>query len=250
MVTAASQRRQYLWRPLNLDTTDPLRLLIWPVDCGEAHLDRRRAYLSVDERANADRFVHEEHRRAFIHARGGCRAILAAETKNDPTALRFVRGPYGKPRLETATHDHALQFNLSHSGGLACLALHPYAQVGVDIEAHRPVEKDLPEHYFSPNERAEIAALPAELWTEAFFNCWTRKEAVIKALGFGLSMPLDAFDVSLAPQACPEIRHIDREYGQASDWRLAAFVPAPQMAGAVVVAGMLPPEMEIIYLEP
>ena len=185
--------------------------------------------LSPDEQARAARFVYEKHRNAYVAARVGLRKRLATVTGDDPAALHFDYGPQGKPHLPDGP-----MFNLSHSGGLACLAIHPTQEVGADIEAFRPVEDGIAERFFSAAENRTLAALPLSEREAGFFRCWTRKEAVIKALGGGLSIPLDAFDVTLDAQMA-ELARLDPAYGHAPEWALSPFQLGPQVMGCVAV---------------
>ncbi|MBL8341589.1 MAG: 4'-phosphopantetheinyl transferase superfamily protein [Rubrivivax sp.] len=163
-----------------------------------------RAALEPAELARAERFHFERHRRHFIHARGLLRHLLARALGSDPHALRFAFGPQGKPGLEAPeqTGPRTLDFNLSHSGGLGVVALSDGASVGVDIEAPRAVPELLAiaRQNFAAGELATLQALPAGQQPDAFLACWTRKEAFVKALGGGLSVALDSFEVSLDPR--------------------------------------------------
>lgn len=148
------------------------------------------------ERAKA--FHFEDHRRRFIVRRGLMRLELARAIGGQPGRLRFAQGEQGKLSLSDAPE---LRFNLSHAEDLALLAISDGVEIGCDIERIDPARarRDIAEQFFSPQEFATLSALPEEQWVEGFFNCWTRKEAYIKALGIGLSYPLDSFTVSVAP---------------------------------------------------
>lgn len=183
--------------------------------------------LSADETARAERFVYDKHRAAYISARSGLRHHLGEITGRDPTDLRFTYGAQGKPSLADGPF-----FNLSHSGDLACLAVHDTIDLGVDIEVHRFVEDGLAERFFSLTENRALQSLAPEKRVAGFFRCWTRKEAVIKALGGGLSIPLDAFDVTLDADNAALTR-LDPAHGQARDWALAAFQIGTDVAGCV-----------------
>ncbi|MEL6640819.1 MAG: 4'-phosphopantetheinyl transferase superfamily protein [Pseudomonadota bacterium] len=185
------------------------------------------AILSADETARMDRFVYPKHRQAFLAARAGLRRVLGASCGIDPADLQFSYGPQGKPAMSDGP-----RFNLSHTGDLACLALHTDIALGVDIEAFRTVEDGIAERFFSPVEHATLTALPPSAQQAGFFRCWTRKESVIKALGGGLSIPLDAFDVTLDPCSAALTR-LEPDYGRADDWALAPFQIGPKMMGCV-----------------
>ena len=158
------------------------------------------ATLAPDEKARADRFHFQKDRNHFITARGVLRALLSRYLRVRPADLAFNYSAYGKPSL-ASRHGDALRFNVSHSHELALFAFAAGRELGVDVEWIRPevIAERIAEHFFAAGEVAVLQALPDCHQAEAFFNCWTRKEAYIKARGEGLSLPLDRFDVSLAP---------------------------------------------------
>ena len=202
--------------------------------------------LSPDERARAERFHFDRDRVRFIAARGVLRALLGGYLGVSPPALAFEYGPHGKPALaasSTGAPAAALaaevRFNVSHSTGVALYALARGRDVGVDVEGLRGdfATDEIADRFFSPAERMALRALPAEARCAAFFACWTRKEAYIKARGVGLSLALDAFDVSLAPGE-PAALLATRDDPAARDhWSLRALDPGPGLAGAVVAEG-------------
>jgi 4'-phosphopantetheinyl transferase len=149
--------------------------------------------LGADERARADRFRFPRDRRRFVVRRACLRQILGAEIGRAPEALVFAENSHGKPVLEGGP-----PFSLSHSADMMMLAIGD-AELGCDIERIDPALDWLPlaESLFTAAERAALGALPPEAGRRAFFACWARKEAFVKALGLGLSYPLDAFTVSV-----------------------------------------------------
>ncbi|SRR5579883_299816 len=151
--------------------------------------------LSLDERARAAGFRFDHHRNRYIACRSMLRVILAGYLETDPRGIEFAYNPNGKPFVP------GLFFNVSHSAGFALYAVSRTREVGVDIERIDPkfAAGQIPERFFSPLEVRTLRALPEHLQLEAFFRCWTRKEAFVKAVGLGLSMPLASFDVTLAP---------------------------------------------------
>jgi 4'-phosphopantetheinyl transferase len=192
--------------------------------------------LSPDERARAARFVFPRDRRRFAVARGALRSILAGYLGLTPSALAFAYGPRGKPRLADRAD---LDFNLAHSHELALCAVTAGRPVGVDVEWLRPLSDllSVARTAFSP---AELAALLAGSEAErpaAFFRCWTRKEAYIKARGDGLSLPLDAFDVSLAADEPPALLANRLDPAEPARWTLHSLAPADGYLGALAVAG-------------
>lgn len=209
---------------------------VWcvPLDPPEEEVRRCAALLSPDEQARAARFRFEKHRREFTVGRGMLRTLLGRYLDADPRRLEFGYGPHGKPVLASG----GLRFNLSHSGSLALYAVARERELGVDIEEHRPLDdaEQIAERFFSRAENEAFRALPPELRNEAFFLCWTRKEAYIKAIGEGLSLPLHEFDVSLAPGEPARLLGA-RDAAQALRWTLRGLDPAPGYAAAIVVEG-------------
>lgn len=202
-------------------------LWLWALDPPEPVAARLARRLTPDEKARAARFVQPRHGARFRAARGRMREILAAYAGVAPEALVFSYTPHGKPGLTAGP-----AFNLSHAGGWAALAVTPApVALGIDIEAVRKVESAVAERFFGPAERAELAGFPPEDWPMGFFRCWTRKEAVVKACGPGLSMPLDSFDVTLGEEAA--LTRIDG--GDPADWHLLSLGLGPRFYGAVAV---------------
>jgi 4'-phosphopantetheinyl transferase len=176
---------------------------VWRValDVSTAQVERLRRLLSSDESQRADRFHLARDRRRFIVARGLLRLILSRYLQLHPSTLQFAYTAFGKPFLAQGTEGELLNFNVSHSDELALIACTRGRAIGVDIESIRPTieYEQIAARYFSPTEYAHLCTLPLELRVRAFFRCWTRKEAYIKAHGAGLSVPLDRFAVSLVP---------------------------------------------------
>ena len=201
-------------------------LWLWSLDPPEERLAALRAHCAEDELARAARFVRAVHRDRHVAGRGRLREILGAETGRDPRDIVFRYGANGKPSIEGGPH-----FNLSHSGDLAALAISRDGPVGIDVERQREIEDAVARHHFSPAEYTTLSALSGAAWRDGFYRCWTRKEAVIKTNGLGLSMPLDSFDVTLAPGAPARLDRIAGDTAEA--WRLVHFDPAPDFSGAV-----------------
>jgi 4'-phosphopantetheinyl transferase len=203
------------------------------------HVRRLRQTLSADEIVRAERFHFERDRRHFIVARGVLRMILSRYLGLGPHQLGFCYSSYGKPALATAPGRDWLRFNVSHSHELALYAITCGREVGIDIEYMRDdVATDaIAERYFSPREVRTFRALPAPQRREAFFACWTRKEAYIKARGEGLSFPLDRFDVSLAPGEPPALLRTLGDPHEACRWSLRALAPGAAYMAALVVEG-------------
>ncbi|HEX8845597.1 MAG TPA: 4'-phosphopantetheinyl transferase superfamily protein [Pyrinomonadaceae bacterium] len=218
---------------------------------GEVHvwrvtLDQERAWveafretLSLDELDRAARFHFARDSKHFVVARGALRNILGRYLAERPERLRFVTTRFGKPSLIGSAAGEDLRFNLSHSGELALYAVACERELGIDIERLREDFDGLgiAANYFSPREVMVLRSLPPAVQTQAFFNCWTRKEAYIKARGEGLSMPLDQFDVSFAPgESAMLIRNIN-DPQEASRWSLQELHPGVGYAAAIAVEG-------------
>src|SRR5262245_39734919 len=191
--------------------------------------------LSRDERERAGKFRYAKHRQHYIVGRASLRRLLAERLRIPPWAVEFVETEYGKPRLAPVHRSADVEFNLSHSGILALYAFTRGRAVGVDVELIRevPDAEDLAEGFFSPTEIASLRALPLDRRSLAFLACWTRKEAFIKALGLGLSCPLDGFDVTIDPDAPARITRMDECIDRVSNWAMQAFTAYPGYIAAV-----------------
>ncbi len=195
--------------------------------------------LSEDDVIKAHRFYFEKDRHHFIVARGLLRTLLGRYLAVDPGGLRFCYNSYGKPALDLPSDKSRLNFNLSHSHSMVLYAFTLSREVGIDVEYMRPnIEyEQLAASSFSPFENAVFHALPAEIKPQAFFNCWTRKEAYIKARGGGLSIPLDQFDVSLVPGEPAALLSSREDTQETERWLLQELAPGTGYAGALVVEG-------------
>jgi len=209
------------------------------LDLPESQVRSLRQTLTADECQRAERYVFEKDRTHFVVARGLLRVLLGRYLRQEPQHLRFTYGLHGKPALATDMGRVALRFNVSHSHGLALYAITCGREIGVDVERIRPavVQEKVAERFFSPREVTVLRALPTPLQAPAFFACWTRKEAYIKAKGDGLSLPLDQFDVSLAPGEPAALLHTTWDPQEAACWALQDLAPAPGYRAAVAVAG-------------
>ena len=195
--------------------------------------------LVAEERVRAMRFYFPRDREDFIVARGVLRALLGGYLKRHPSELCFSYSSYGKPALTTESGGATLCFNLSHSHGLALYAIAHRRRLGIDVEWIRPdlADEQIAKYFFSPREIAALCALPHELQTEAFFLCWTRKEAYIKARGEGLSFPPDQFEVSLIPGEPATLLCTQGDPHEAARWSLQELVPGPGYVAALAVEG-------------
>ena len=214
---------------------------VWRVSLAQpaVRIEGLREVLSGDERERAYKFHFEKHQSNFIVARGMLRLILGRYLRLPPEQVRFDYNSYGKPDLHAAPGERLLRFNLSHAGGLALYAITGEREIGVDIELLRDdvAGVALAEYFFSPREVKTLRTLPPEVQTRAFFNCWTRKEAYIKARGAGLSLPLEKFDVSLSPCEPAALLSTRDDEQEASRWLLRELTPDPDYVAAVAVEG-------------
>lgn len=159
---------------------------LWLADIGESATARAGSILSSDELARAERFVFEKHRQRFVAARLALRQVLSMHVGRSPSCLDFAYGPQGKPELVDFPDCH---FNMSHSGRYALVAIGKDAAIGVDIEIDRPVDDvdHMALECFDEGERSALARLAPEARSRSFLRGWTRKEAVLKAVGTGFS---------------------------------------------------------------
>ena len=200
------------------------------LDQPESVVAEFRETLEAHELERAARFHFEKHRKHFVVGRGGLRSVLARYLDAKPEEFRFSYGAYGKPALV----DEALRFNMSHSHGVALFAVALDRELGVDVEHIRAdfATEDIARRFFSRGEVTAFNALGNEEQVAAFFRCWTRKEAYIKAIGRGLSEPLDAFDVTLAPGEAALLR---AERGDTSRWAMFDIDAGDGYAAALAV---------------
>ncbi|MBM3522729.1 MAG: 4'-phosphopantetheinyl transferase superfamily protein [Alphaproteobacteria bacterium] len=184
------------------DLTTPNEASVWVVDLSDVAWQAGAPIdiLDADECARAERFRFDLHRDRFVRRRAAFRAILGAATGRDPAQLSYVVGPHGKPALRDSRHadGRALSFNASHSDELAVLAVSFGAPIGIDIERVRGeiVEPSLIERVLTPTERDAVETGAPAARAAAFFTAWARKEAIVKAIGVGLSREVDRIDVA------------------------------------------------------
>jgi 4'-phosphopantetheinyl transferase len=193
--------------------------------------------LSDQERWLAGRFAFPRDRRRYVVARARLRELLGERLGVRPETVELTYGPNGKPALGPRFAWAKLHFNVSHCEDLAVFALATGRQVGIDVEAVRLMDDAdaVAALCFSPAEYTVYRALPPRDRPLSFFQCWTRKEAFIKALGDGLSYPLDQFDVSLLPGEAARLLRVGDLPGDRCGWRIESFTPATGFVGAVVI---------------
>jgi 4'-phosphopantetheinyl transferase len=222
--------------PENL-TLPPVHVDVWRVSSNLPFKlrDQLAATLSEDEKERAARFHFMADRDRFIAAHGCLRDVLSRYLHCEPDQFSFSTNSHGKPAL----NGHIVEFNLSHSGDFTLIAVANECRVGVDVERIRSGISShvIAQQYFSTAEFAELQSLPLEQREKAFFTCWTRKEAYIKAQGRGLSLPLESFDVSLVPNEAAMLRATRPDSAEAARWTLLALDVDPCYQAAVAAEG-------------
>jgi 4'-phosphopantetheinyl transferase len=214
---------------------------LWRVDLEALGGDESRwqRVLSADEAARASRFHFARDRQRYVAARALLRTILASYLATDAGSLRFSYSKKEKPSLGPEHAGSDVRFNVTHSGGIALLAFTRRREIGVDVEQirHDFDPGAIARRYFSTHEQNQLAGLPAEEQVEAFFRCWTRKEAYIKATGDGLSLPLSQFDVSLVPAETDALLATRPDGLEAARWLLQEVPAGPGYVAALCARG-------------
>lgn len=236
-------------RPDRLDGA--LHLWAFPLAGAGAAAAADAELLSPDEAARAERFRFERDRGRFIAGRATLRRILASYLDAEPRSLSFSYGPAGKPEIAGPQATDRLSFNLSNSADWALLAVNRGRCLGVDLERIPDAEDLAPgdlaavaKRFFAAAEAAALAAYDPPLYAEAFCAIWTRKEALLKAFGAGLSLPLDGFCVSTDPRQPARLLSTEFRPAEAQRWSLHDVALEPPLAGqfraALAVEGGLP----------
>jgi 4'-phosphopantetheinyl transferase len=224
--------------PLALAATE---VHLWRLNLEKASraTDKSVSILSADEKSRAARYHRDIDRKYFITARATLRQILGSYLKKDPATLMFAYSEKEKPSLAGAEAASGIEFNISHSGHQALLAFARSRQIGVDVEQ---IRRDfdtakIGARFFSSAEQEQLASLPQEQRSDAFFRCWTRKEAYIKATGKGLSLPLHDFDVSLAPKDLNALLATRPDPLERTKWTMRDVAVPQEYAAAICVSG-------------
>jgi len=211
---------------------------IWLAKLDDYTADSLKVMLAADELARAARFHFDKDRNHFIVARALLRKLLAAYLDVGAGELQISYAEKGKPSL-AESRQGSLKFNVAHSHGLAIYAFSWNREVGIDLEFIREdlAEEKIAERFFSQSEIDSMRGLPAELRKQAFFDCWTRKEAYIKARGEGLSIPLDEFDVSLRPGEVAALLRNHEDPNEVTRWSMQSVAVPAGYVGALVAQG-------------
>jgi 4'-phosphopantetheinyl transferase len=204
------------------------------LDVGADALAGFRKTLSPEEKERAARFKFDRHRQRFIAGRGCLRSLLGRHLGVDPERVTFACSPQGKPALGPEFSQVGMHFNLAHSEDLGLVAITRAGAVGVDVEHIRALKDsdDLVARFFSERENESYRRLPLEQRPAAFFNLWTRKEALLKATGEGLAGGLNRVEVSFLPGEAARVLAIG---GEPAEWSLGELTPAAGFAGAVAI---------------
>lgn len=237
----------WLATPANLQISSNA-IDVWrcPLDLEAARLDELGQCLSAQERQRAKQFRFADKRHQFVITRARLKQCLALATGALASEIEFELGASGKPFLAGKPRSSGLQFNVSHTEGLALIAITRGQLVGIDIESlDRSIQHTrLAENYFSRKEQQAIAALPVEQVSRSFFACWTRKEAVLKAMGTGIAHGLDSFDVSTEPEITHCRTELQSDAGPIEAWCIESL---PCGAGFMASLAYQKPPVEIRY---
>jgi 4'-phosphopantetheinyl transferase len=218
---------------------DEVHVRIASLDYPQSEMKYFESILAEDEIDRANRFYFAKDRKRFVAGRGLLRVILSSYVGMSPGEIIFAYGSHGKPALKRQDGQAAIEFNLAHTHAMAIYAITQDRPVGVDIEfiqADFPIE-EVAKNFFSSSELAALQALPRKLRVAAFFKCWTRKEAFIKALGDGLSRPLADFDVSLVPGEPAQLLNVGWAPEETSRWCIKDIDAVPGFSAAMVFSG-------------
>ena len=231
------------WQPGTKPPPGKLELMpdeihIWRIALDAPQWARALAtLLSPAERQRARRFAFDCDAQRFVRRRIALRRILSRYTGIEAGEQRLLCGPAGKPYLAPSSSEQTIAFNMSRSHELALVAVCKNGSVGVDIEFQRPLNEitAIAAQFFSKREQSALSTLPADQQTPAFFNGWTRKEALLKALGTGLLPALERFEISLRPEAPTRVLSVNGDAAAAARWSLTALKPAAGYTAAVAV---------------
>jgi len=220
--------------------TDEFEVMVTRLDVEPDEVRVLATLLSEPERERANRFVFDRDRRRFIVARARLRQFLSTRLATPPESVGLIYGKHGKPALAAPYADSGVRFNVTHSAEIAAYAFSTRREIGIDVEAVRtiPDADAIAARFFSPRENEAYLALNLRDRAQGFFNCWTRKEAFIKAIGDGLYYPLGCFEVALAPDEPARILRVQGVHGDDCGWRMEGFSPASGFVAAVVVESL------------
>lgn len=191
------------------------------------------AILSPEERSRMMRFRFTRDGRRYLTCHANLRRLLACYAGCTPREITFAVNEFGKPRLRRTPGGKPLHFNMSHSNDVGMLAVTRIGELGVDVECVRKIEPHVAEEHFSQSELGALRTLQGDEWMKGFYRCWTRKEAILKAEGCGLNLPLNAFDVSLLADMPAALKAVREDAKLSRHWKLAHLEPEPGVMGAL-----------------
>lgn len=225
-------------RPIAIDDKE---VHIWRIDLSDFLNEKQALHslLSPDERQRAEKYRFEKDRDRYVIRRGILRKILGSYLKRNDEQLRFTYNRNGKQFLDIETGERTISYNTSFSADIAVAAVAFKGKVGIDVEFvdHEFPKFDVADRYFSVDEVSAIRSLPADLQTAAFFNCWTLKEAYVKALGEGLSRQMPKLKISTDIEDSKTIQ-ISADPKVTKGWFISSFIPKPSYIAAVAYEGM------------
>jgi 4'-phosphopantetheinyl transferase len=213
---------------------DEVHVWAWALEPFALDLPAHVEILDRQERERMQRFHFAPDRARYAVAHANLRTILGGYLHQPAADVRFHTNGFGKPELDHKDASSSIHFNLSHSRSIALLAVANGGPVGVDVEEVRPMEPEVVETHFSARERSQLSELQGDAWLAGFYRCWTRKEAILKAEGVGLSHALDSFAVSLLPKETAELLETRKPFSY--PWKLHDLLPSEGTIGAVATA--------------
>ena len=234
--TECSVQVRWQMPPETLELT-PAEVHVWRVSMPTQRdrLDRFRDILSEEERRKADQFKFDKDRDSYTTTRAVLRELLAKYTESAPESLSFVTNEHGKPALPNGRNLQNIQFNVSHSGTFALLAFGQQHPIGVDVERIRPDVTEISRLLLSSRENQSYKRLSEAQRLASLFHVWTSKEAIIKALGKGFSIPLKDVEVEIHPENPRSLVRLSAQIGNAEDWKLYGLTVDEQYSAAIAV---------------
>lgn len=236
------KRSTIIWRPrpkkLFLKDND-VHLWCSSLLLNSRALNRLKLTLSADELERANRFHFRNHQCSFIVGRGILRSIIADYLQTRPKEIRFRYNAHGKPSIADVSSHSEINFNLSHSHGLAVYAFTRRREIGIDIERLRSnlSFQKIAKRFFTTEEFENLNSLPHDEYIDGFFGLWTQKEAYIKAMGTGLSIPLNRFSVTVKKDQTVRVNEIRIKSNEEGSWSILSLKPKRGYVGALAVEG-------------
>jgi 4'-phosphopantetheinyl transferase len=193
--------------------------------------------LAEEEQRRASGFVVDEPRRRFVAGRGALRILLGRYLNIEPQIVQFTSNPYGKPFLTPGIKTGGLEFNLTHTRRLVLAAFARGCRVGIDVEWLREINEfnEIAARFFTAGENAALGNIPENKRLAAFYEYWTCKEAFIKAIGEGVSHPLDSFEIEFKDEGAPHLHRLDQQASDSKLWTIKIFKPGAGYSAALAV---------------